>query len=80
MPEKYEIEIEDTAVLVEIKQYDSAGEMVSVSTVLVPDRDAQLQNGADDAGHDCTLCGGKRVVPNGDTKILCPACTVTVQS
>lgn len=44
------------------------------------DRDAQLQNGADDAGHDCTLCGGKRVVPKGDTKILCPACTVTVQS
>jgi hypothetical protein len=41
------------------------------------DRDAQLRNEADDVGQTCPLCGGRRVILSGDTKILCPACTVT---
>jgi len=34
---KYEIEIDDRAVLVEIKQYDKDGELVVVSTIIVPE-------------------------------------------
>lgn len=32
------------------------------------------------SGQDCPLCGGNRVILKGDTKILCPACTVSGQS
>ena len=33
----YELKIEDESVLVEIRQYDRAGEVIAVSTLLPPD-------------------------------------------
>ena len=71
MPEKYEIEIDDRAVLVEIRQYDSAGLEVSISSITVPDRVAEQRNApVHERGWKCTQCSTQNML---DVPI-CQAC------
>jgi len=78
MPEKYEIEIDDRAVLVEIKQYDSAGEEVSVFSISVPDRAAEQRDAPIHAEQKCPWCYGFGIINRAlTTASICPFCNAT---
>ena len=47
MPINYTISIDDRAVLVVVRQYDSAGGEVSIANINVPESDAELQRAVD---------------------------------
>ena len=47
MPINYTISIDDRAVLIVVRQYDSAGGEVSIANINVPESDAELQRAAD---------------------------------
>ena len=47
MPINYTISIDDRAVLVVVRQYDSAGSEVSIANINVPESDAELQRAVD---------------------------------
>jgi hypothetical protein len=54
------------------------GEMIDDKDLL--DRAAELQRAADQTEQKCPSCGGSRVIKSGDTKVLCPRCTVAWHS
>lgn len=47
MPINYTISIDDRAVLIVVRQYDSAGGEVSIANINVPESDAELQRAVD---------------------------------
>jgi len=59
MPINYTIRIDDRAVLVVVRQYDSAGGEVSIANINVPESDAELQRAVDQHEQKCPICAGK---------------------
>jgi hypothetical protein len=75
MPEKYEIEIDDRAVLVVVRQYDSAGQEVVISNISVPDRAAELLRAPVQSEQKCPDCNGMGRVPETAYQYVeCNAC------
>jgi len=71
MPEKYQIEIDDRAVLVVVRQYDSDG-VVVIENIAVPDRAAEET-------HTCPYCEGKHIYNYRGIRIDCVTCNNTGQ-
>ena len=75
MPEKYEIEIDDRAVLVVVRQYDVAGDEVAISNINVPDRVAEQRDAPVHAEHKCPRCNGRGIVRStSNSDVKCPMC------